>query len=179
MQQWASGRFRLLLALGILTSLVGCDQITKQIATETLQYEVSRSYLHNAVRLEYALNPGGFLSLGASLPDDVRPWLFIGINCLLLAGVAFVLIRQSRLHPAAFVALTCILAGGIGNLIDRVVNHGLVIDFINLGVGSVRTGVFNVADIGVTCGAVVLMLFAGRGTGEDAERDPVGQDGER
>lgn len=162
MGEWTSGRHRLLLALGILVSFVGCDQVTKQIATETLQNEPSVSLLNNTVRLEYALNPGGFLSLGASLPSSVRTGFFIGMNVLLLGGVAVFLIRSSRLHPVAFLSLTCILAGGIGNLIDRVANQGLVIDFINLGVGSLRTGVFNVADIGVTCGAVTLMLFSHR-----------------
>ena len=62
-----------------------------------------------------------------------------------------------------FSPFCCILSGGIGNLIDRVVNNGLVIDFINPGVGSVRTGIFNVADMGVvTFGAFDLMVCSHR-----------------
>ncbi len=51
-----------------------------------------------------------------------------------------------------------LLGGAIGNLIDRVRFDGLVIDFMNLGVGPLRTGIFNVADVAISCGAVLLIL---------------------
>jgi signal peptidase II len=51
------------------------------------------------------------------------------------------------------------LAGGLGNLIDRLAYGGYVVDFVNIGIGPLRTGVFNVADVGVVVGA--LMLFTG------------------
>lgn len=57
-----------------------------------------------------------------------------------------------------FASLTYILAGGIGNLIDRVSNDGLVTDFLNVGVGPFRTGIFNFADVGVMFGAFVLVV---------------------
>ena len=59
---------------------------------------------------------------------------------------------------AIFVSLSYILAGGIGNLIDRISNNGLVTDFMNVGIGPVRTGIFNIADIGVMFGAAVLVF---------------------
>jgi signal peptidase II len=55
-----------------------------------------------------------------------------------------------------FIACVGILAGGLGNLIDRVTNHGQVTDFLNLGIGSLRTGIFNVADVAITGGALLL-----------------------
>ena len=58
----------------------------------------------------------------------------------------------------------------MGNLIDRVVNNGLVIDFINLGVGPVRTGIFNVADIGVTFGAIAPMVCSRRSLAVSPEK---------
>ena len=50
------------------------------------------------------------------------------------------------------------LSGGIGNLWDRIVHDGRVIDFMNVGLGGLRTGIFNVADLCITVG-VVLLLF--------------------
>ena len=50
------------------------------------------------------------------------------------------------------------LAGGIGNLIDRVFHGGLVIDFLNMGIGPVRTGIFNVADMAIMAGFALLIL---------------------
>ena len=163
-------RTRLLIAVLILSSFVGCDQITKQIATATLQNEPAQAYLNETIRLEYALNSGGFLSLGASLAPTTRSWIFIGLNTILLAAIAGFLLKRWNADFIVFASLCYILAGGIGNLIDRVVNSGLVIDFINLGVGPVRTGIFNVADIGVTFGAVALMVFSRRSLAVSPEK---------
>lgn len=155
-----SVRMRLLLALVILTSCIGCDQATKTIATRTLKDTPPKTYLGGTIRLDYALNPGGFLSLGSELPHSVRRWLFVAFNSLAMLGLACYLVVKRNAPLALFVPLVFILAGGIGNLIDRVGNHGLVTDFLNLGIGSLRTGVFNVADIAVTLGAIAVACWA-------------------
>ena len=64
-----SRSFRFLLAVVVLYSCIGCNQATKRIATESLRHAPRQSYLADTVRLEYALNPGGFLGLGSNLPD--------------------------------------------------------------------------------------------------------------
>jgi len=53
------------------------------------------------------------------------------------------------------------VAGGASNLIDRV-TYGMVIDFMNVGIGSLRTGIFNVADMAIMLGAGILLLEASR-----------------
>jgi signal peptidase II len=53
-----------------------------------------------------------------------------------------------------------LFAGGVGNLIDRVTSGGSVVDFINLGIGLVRAGIFNVADVAITVGALILLSAA-------------------
>jgi len=58
------------------------------------------------------------------------------------------------------IAMSLVLGGGFGNLIDRIYNHGLVIDFMNAEIGSLRTGVFNVADIAITFGAIWLFILS-------------------
>ena len=60
--------------------------------------------------------------------------------------------------------LTLLIAGGLGNLIDRLV-YGYVTDFLNVGIGSLRTGIFNVADMAIMLG-VGLLFFAGDGEGK-------------
>lgn len=160
---------RLVLAIVVLSGCIGCDQATKHLASQTLRDSPPRSYLADTIRLEYALNPGGFLSLGAGLPAAARSWLFIGLNAALLAVVAYVLWTRSRLTGPQFVVLLLLLAGGLGNLIDRVTQDGLVTDFLNLGIGPLRTGIFNVADIAVTFSAVAL-FFVFRGNDEKLDR---------
>jgi len=149
---------RLTLALAILSSFIGCDQATKKYATETLQHSEPQSYLGDTVRLDYALNPGGFLSLGSQLSETARFRVFVGFNLCLLTAVTVFLFYNWNVRLTIFVSLTYILAGGIGNLIDRISNHGLVTDFLNVGVGPLRTGIFNVADVGIVFGAVALAI---------------------
>jgi signal peptidase II len=54
---------------------------------------------------------------------------------------------------------SCIIGGGIGNLTDRLFNEFTVIDFMNFGIGKIRTGVLNVADISVTFGIIIFIIF--------------------
>ncbi len=78
-----------------------------------------------------------------------------------------------------FVPLVCVLSGGIGNLIDRLSNDGLVTDFINVGIGPIRSGVFNVADIAITFGAVAIGLSTFKQMADDQgdpPNSPVGRE---
>lgn len=151
--------FRLVLGGLIFSTLLGCDQATKSMATRSLKGAPPISYLWDTVRLEYALNPGGFLSLGENLSPKVRQTLFIGLNACFLAVLALILILRWNLRLTVYVPLVCIFTGGIGNLIDRILNQGLVTDFLVVGIGSLRSGVFNVADMGVTFGAIAVLLL--------------------
>ena len=167
---WQRKIARLTLALAILSSFIGCDQATKQYAAETLQHVEPQSYLGDTVRLEYALNPGGFLSLGSQLSPTVRFGVFVGFNLCVMTAVIVFLFFQWNARLTVFVSLTYVLAGGIGNLIDRISNNGLVTDFLNIGVGPLRTGIFNVADVGVMFGAAVLVICVFRN--QDVEHEP-------
>lgn len=147
---------RIALLLSIVTSCVGCDQVTKAAARECLAYSPPMSFLGDVFRLEYVENPGAFLGVGANLSDHWRATLLIAGACAWLLAVAFMLTRELSLPR--FSGLALILAGGIGNLIDRILNHNAVVDFMNIGIGSVRTGIFNVADVALMCGAALLVL---------------------
>ncbi|HWO14092.1 MAG TPA: signal peptidase II, partial [Polyangiaceae bacterium] len=78
--------------------------------------------------------------------------------------------REPRHHSLAVWAMVLVAAGGAGNLVDRVVRDGRVIDFMNLGLGPVRTGIFNVADVQIMVGLGLLLL--GR-RGLNASRAPA------
>jgi signal peptidase II len=116
------------------------------------------SYLSGLLRLQYVENPGAFLSAGANLPEGGRFWVFTIFTGLGLAGLLLFVATSRRLNLTQVIALSLMIGGGAGNLIDRIFNHGAVIDFLNLGVGSLRTGVFNAADVQIVVGITVLLL---------------------
>lgn len=146
------------LALTLLTT-VGCDQATKVMARQHLDGAGTTSYLGDTFRLTYAENSGAFLGMGASLPDGVRLGIFVGLVSLFLVGITVWLLRQPQVSRVLLLAVGLVIGGGVGNLIDRVVFDGHVTDFLNMGIGSLRTGIFNVADIWIMVG-VGLMLLA-------------------
>ena len=151
-------RIRLALALALLVCCVGCDQATKRLATKMLSGRPAQSYCFDTLRLQYALNPGGFLNLGADLAPRLRFWIFAVLNAMLLGGAAYVLAVRWNMQLLKFVAVVLILAGGVGNQIDRTMQGGLVTDFLNVGIGPLRTGIFNVADMALMAGAIVLLI---------------------
>jgi signal peptidase II len=135
---------------------VGCDRMTKHIAARVLAGVPAQSFLGDTIRLQYAENPGAFLSLGANLPRAARLGLFtFGTGLILIAMIVAAIRLRGR--GWAFLGLSLYIAGGASNFADRVI-RGSVTDFMNVGVGPLRTGIFNVADIAIVAGIGVLVL---------------------
>jgi signal peptidase II len=146
------------LVLATLLACVGCDQATKSLAKNHLRGQETESLFGDTVRLEYTENPGGFLSLGQSIPIRWRTAIFtIGVTAALAAILAYALIA-SRPGILEGLALALFCGGGFGNLIDRLLCGGNVRDFLNLGMGPLRTGIFNLADMAIMAGSILLLL---------------------
>jgi signal peptidase II len=143
-----------LLAIVLILTTIGCDRVTKHLATERLAAAERQSYMGDVFRLEYAENTGAFLSLGSTLPDRLRTGLLTYGVALGLIVVAIVAVKK-RWSGVPLAGAALIWAGGASNLVDRAF-RGSVVDFMNLGVGSLRTGIFNVADIAILAGAVLI-----------------------
>jgi signal peptidase II len=159
---------RLTLVAVILIACVGCDQTTKSLARAHLQGRGSASFFDDTLRLQYVENPGAFLSLGESLPQRLRTSLFTVGAGAALAAVLLYAFLSSNAGPVQIIALSLICGGGIGNLIDRLRYDGYVTDFLNMGIGALRTGIFNVADVALMAG-IALFLFHQR----RSERGPL------
>lgn len=152
-------RQRLLIVLLICLPCVLSDQLSKAWATAQLMNQPGRSFWGGVLRLEYALNPGAWGSLGAQLPDPVRKLVFtLGVGAMLV-GLLIYTLRQPH-SKAVTAALGLVLAGGVGNLIDRALN-GHVVDFLYLGLpGSswLHTNIFNLADVYIMLGAGLMLI---------------------
>ncbi|GMW00933.1 MAG: lipoprotein signal peptidase [Candidatus Hydrogenedentota bacterium] len=149
---------RIALVSAVLVSMIGCDQATKHIAQKELQYRAQPiTFAFDTFRLQYAENKGAFLSLGSTLPPRARYWVFVVFTSALLVGLTVYLFSKRDLSLIEVLALALLLSGGIGNLIDRTMRGGIVVDFMNMGIGSLRTGIFNVADTAVMAGIFLLI----------------------
>lgn len=133
------------------------DQVTKRIALDNLwppgvPHEVLGEYL----RFTLAFNRGA--AMGMHLGEWSRPF-FTVVALILLGVLGYVLVKKTapgNRRQAAILGF--IMAGAVGNLIDRLRDVRGVTDFIDIGVGTVRFWTFNVADMGITLGAIALAL---------------------
>jgi signal peptidase II len=133
--------------------VVALDLATKLIVQNTLNYLEPKSIVGDVVRFTLVYNSGAAFSM--SLGPQSR-WIF-GLFALIALVILWRLYRQgpARDHARAL-ALGLAWGGAAGNLIDRIREPKGVVDFIDIGVGTVRFWTFNVADSAVTVGAILL-----------------------
>lgn len=151
---------RLLLVALALVAIIGCDRATKSLAVATLAGGERHSFLADTVRLQYVENHGAFLGLGRNLGERARFWVFLVGTGVLLAAAAAMTYRSPARSVLDALAWALLIGGGVSNLADRALREGAVVDFLNVGLGSLRTGIFNVADVGITAGTILLLLGA-------------------
>lgn len=135
------------------------DIITKRWAESALALHMPNDVIGHTLRWTLTYNTGAAMSL--SVGDFSRP--FFSIVAIAMVLYLLVLLRQSAAHTRAVpLALGLLTAGAIGNLIDRLRHTRGVVDFIDVGTATWRFWTFNVADVGVTCGAALLALLLWR-----------------
>jgi signal peptidase II len=143
---------------GIFASIAGTiivsDQITKLIAVDYLNAAyVPHPVIGNALRLTLVYNPGA--AFGLHLGPYSR-WIFTALTF----GALYLLWRLYTETPDGdrrrVVAIALVVGGAFGNLVDRLRSVKGVVDFIDVGIGASRWPTFNVADMAVSCGAILL-----------------------
>lgn len=148
-------RVAVMIAVTMVVTVV--DQVSKVIAHASLEGREPIRLLGGVVRLLYVENKGAFLSAGSSMPEPFRSALFLFAVPALMAILAVYAAVGRGVGSLEVLAASLVTAGGIGNLIDRL-RFGHVRDFMLVGIGPVRTGVFNAADVAITAGALLLAL---------------------
>ncbi len=152
-----SRRLALLAFLAVALFTAGCDHAVKHAAREMLGDGGVHAFVSGVVRFQLAYNNGGFLTLGARLTPALRELFFLfaaPLGVALLAATAF---RSAARSRAALAGLALLCGGGLANWLDRVLHAGFVTDFVSLGIGALRTGIFNVADVAILAGAALLL----------------------
>ena len=147
----------LLIAL-VTAPVLLLDQATKLFIKSHLMLYESIPLIHNWFDITYTLNPGAAFSLFISAPGWFRSVLLIGLSSI---AVVVLLILLLRIHEVGMnsIALALILAGAIGNLVDRL-SRGLVVDFIHLHYYSHSYPIFNVADSAITIGVTLIVAHS-------------------
>jgi signal peptidase II len=147
---------RNILIFSIVLCNIGCDQITKESVRNNIAAGEIINVLDNHLVLTRVENTGAFLSLDNDLSKPARNILLSLLPILALGFGLFFLIRERKLNGINLWALCFIIGGGIGNIFDRIA-FGSVTDFLHIDLGLFKTGIFNMADVSITTGALILL----------------------
>lgn len=144
--------------LFVLAGGCGSDLYTKQLATEGLADGDVVPLVSGYLDLRYTENEGAAFSALGDLPDGVRVPVLIGLQGLISLVMCLVIIRLRRRSLLTLLPFALILAGGLGNLIDRI-RFGSVVDFVHFHVqGAFSWPIFNLADVWIAVGIALLAL---------------------
>lgn len=150
---------RIAIVAGTILVTVGLDQWTKTLAIEHLDGKADISYFSDMFRLTFARNTGAFLSLGEDLGPVLKPILLNALPALLLVGLLYFIFKEKNLNRWQTLALALIVAGGLSNIIDRLL-YGHVVDMLHIQLtDSLQTGIFNIADMAIMAGMFIMLPF--------------------
>ena len=159
---------RNIIFMAIAIAVVLLDQATKAWITSTMRLHDSFAVIGGFFNITYIRNPGAAFGFLAGASPLFRYTFFLAVT---MAAILLILhyVRASRMdEPAQISALALILAGAVGNLIDRI-RFGEVVDFLDVYIGSHHWPAFNVADSAISVGAAILVVILLRKRNERTE----------
>lgn len=152
----------------IVAGVTTFDFLTKLWAVDALSpRHIPHDVFGEVVRFTLSYNPGA--AFGMHLGPGSR-WIFAVLSVVIVVVLLRATAELTRWSRLAAIGVPIVIGGALGNLIDRILQRDGVVDFIDIGVGSVRFWTFNVADSAVTVGAVCLILALWREEREAASR---------
>lgn len=136
---------------------IGCDQATKNVARNHIAYDEQIPIIKDRLILTKVENSGAFLSTGDTLPAPVKFALLNLLPILVLGYGLYILMVRTNLRHSFVIGIAFVIGGGIGNLYDRLL-YGSVTDFLHIDFILFKTGIFNVADMSIMAGMLILLI---------------------
>jgi len=139
---------------------IAVDQISKIIVRTYVVPSERSNIIGTYFTLHNVENAGAFLGMGSDLSPLLKLILLLILPIVVLSFVTYHIFKDKSLDKVSVFAFACIIGGGIANVFDRVV-YGSVTDFFHIDLGGVfRTGIFNMADLSVTTGMILLLMVS-------------------
>ncbi len=147
----------LLITIIVFLSIV-LDQISKIWVRNNFESYIENSIIGDVFKLIKVENTGAFLGMGSELSETLRILLLIVLPIIVLISITIYTYIDKALDEISIIGFSLIIGGGIGNIFDRIV-YGSVTDFLYLDFGGIfKTGIFNIADLSVTTGMILILI---------------------
>tara|TARA_R110000868_G_scaffold74083_1_gene214349 strand:+ start:364 stop:843 length:480 start_codon:yes stop_codon:yes gene_type:complete len=138
---------------------IGCDQISKNIVRKNVNQNEYIQLVNDNFILTNVENTGAMLGFGEGFPPILKIILLQILPVVVLIALLINILRKTYINKWLIGAFAFVIGGGIGNLIDRIA-HGKVTDFFILKLGFFKTGIFNMADVSVTLGIILIFILS-------------------
>tara|TARA_R110000796_G_scaffold252619_2_gene388841 strand:- start:88612 stop:89091 length:480 start_codon:yes stop_codon:yes gene_type:complete len=138
---------------------IGCDQISKNIVRKNVNQNEYIQLVNDNFILTNVENTGAMLGFGEGFPPILKIILLQILPVVVLIALLINILRKTYINKWLLGAFAFVIGGGIGNLIDRIA-HGKVTDFFILKLGFFKTGIFNMADVSVTLGIILIFILS-------------------
>ena len=152
----ANRAIRNFLILILIFSNVSCDQISKDIVRQKMEYNTHIDLIGKYLILTKVENKGAFLGLGDSIPRPIYKLFMILLPLIVIVYGLYYLMKRNNLSIFLIIAISLAIGGGLGNIYDRIL-FGSVTDFLYFDFVLFHTGIVNMADISVTIGFFMIV----------------------
>ena len=146
----------------LITLIVGLsiafDQLSKIWVRNNFESYIEKSIIGDVFTLIKVENTGAFLGMGSELSEIPRILLLIVLPIIVLISITLYTYLEKTLDQTSIIGFSLIIGGGIANIFDRIV-YGSVTDFLYINFGGIfKTGIFNIADVSVTTGMILILI---------------------
>ena len=143
--------------LFLIMTNIGCDQITKQGIRDTIEFGERIELVRSNLVLTKVENTGAAMGFGSNFPPIIKELTLKFIPLFILLGLTWYTLIHKNIRSLTLIAIALIVGGGLGNLIDRF-RFASETDFLFVHISFFKTGIFNMADVSVTLGSVILLI---------------------
>ncbi len=156
----------------IVASVVVLDQITKSLVKQLMLLHESRTLIEGILSLTYVQNRGAAFGILSDADLPYQSWMFSIVSLAALLAIAVYALRLPTSDRLAQSALSLVMGGACGNLIDRAF-HGYVIDFVDVYWKAHHWPAFNVADSCISVGVCLLLLDILRSPAAESQKSDI------
>ena len=151
-------KFRYILISTIVSVSIALDQFSKVWVRSNFENYSEKNLIGEIFTLIKVENTGAFLGMGSELSEIPRILLLIVLPVVVLISITIYTYIEKTLDKISIIGFSLIIGGGIANIFDRIV-YGSVTDFLYINLGGVlKTGIFNIADLSVTTGMILILI---------------------
>lgn len=149
------------ISISIIIALsIFLDQISKILIRNNVEQYSDIKLIGEYFILTNVENSGAFLGMGSGFSPIMKSVFLIILPIIVLISIIIYVYRDKEIDKVSLIGFSIIIGGGMGNIFDRII-YGSVTDFLFIDLGGIfKTGIFNIADLAVTTGMILILLMS-------------------